>query len=261
MGDFSTEFDPSDYYVNPTGDQPDQVSRIQSLLPPWFPDWANAPIVSAVINGCAALLAFAYALLQYAKSQTRITTAFGAWLDLISYDYFGLRFPRASGESDASFQNRILKELLRPRDTRAAIIREINDITGFPARLIEPWSPGDTGNWDGFYWDVDTPTAPFRWTMDEKYQFFVETTAPLPLPFGDNPTPCYDTSGYFDASLYLIDPLPSIVGKQVVYDAINVTKAAGTTAWVKFVPPATSITWDQPGITWDQAGITWDSNT
>ena len=241
-----------------TGDQNDMLQRLQRLLPPWFPDWDQAPIINAVLRGCAALFAYAYSLLQYAVAQTRIRTAFGAWLELISYDYFGLRFPRAPSESDASYRARILAELLRPRQTRAAVVLEVRDTTGYPSRIIEPWSPADTGNWDGCFWDVDTPATPFRWTGDQRYQFFIETTPPALEPFGNNPTPCYDTSGFWDESLFLIDPLPALLGEQAVYDAINVTKAAGTTAWVKFVPPATSTTWDQPGVTWDQPGINWD---
>lgn len=218
-----------------TGDAQDVTARTWSLLPPWFPD--VSPIEGAIVAGWAALAAFICTLLAFAKSQSRIANASGAWLDIISFDYFGLRFPRAQGESDATFRVRIQKEILRPRNTRDAIVQNLVDTTGNSARVIEAFRPADTGAWDECFWDVDTPTTPFRWSSQFPYQIFIETTAPFVAPFGNNPTPTYDVNGFWDQALYLIDPLPSLIGQQVVYDAVNAAKAAGVTAWVKFVAP------------------------
>src|SRR5579862_5296427 len=103
-----------------TGDVPDIVARLRSLLPPWFPPQGAAPIVDGVLTGIATLLSGIYGLIQYARAQSRIATASGAWLDLIAWDFFGSRFLRRTQETDASFIPRIRSELRRPRLTRAA---------------------------------------------------------------------------------------------------------------------------------------------
>lgn len=219
-----------------TGDSDDFTARTRALLPPWFPDWSVSSVVSGVIAGWAAVAAILFGLLSYVKAQTRILTASDAWLDIISYDYFGLRVSRVYGESDSTFKTRIIKELLRTRNTRGAIIQQLLDTTGnTSSRVIESFNPADTGAWDECFWDVDSQKTPFRWAGNYPYQFFVVTTAPFVVPFGNYPTPGYDVTGFWDTALYLIDSSPSLVGRQAVYDAINATKAAGTTAWVAFL--------------------------
>lgn len=127
-----------------TGDQNDFVGRLRMTLPVhWFPD--AAPVLAAVLNGIANAAVFVYGLIQYARLQTRIRTATDGWLDLISGDFFGLNFPRRAGESDASFRARILLELFRPRATRGAVIRVVQDLTGRTPLVFEPARPADTG--------------------------------------------------------------------------------------------------------------------
>lgn len=195
--------------------------------------------------------------LQYAFDATRIPTGIGDALDLASLDFFGpaptslFSLPRLGGESDTSFSERIELNLLPTGATRQAVSDAIGRVTGFVPRIMEPWSPGDSGVWDGLagqgmmFWDVDTVLTPFRWADDQAYQGFVECSLPLTNPFGNNPTPCYDVpSGfYWDVAdgngAWLIDPLPLITnGVQAVYNAINRTKVFGTEVWVKFVSPS-----------------------
>ncbi|MGX7707968.1 hypothetical protein [Methylobacterium sp. Gmos1] len=129
-----------------TGDPDDMVARLRALLPPWFPD--DDPILDGLLGGIAALLAFTYDLIADLKRQTRIATATGGWLDLIAFDYFGIRFGRRPDEADDAFRPRILKELLRPRATREAIVEALVDLTGRTPLIAEPWNPGDCGAYD-----------------------------------------------------------------------------------------------------------------
>ena len=114
------------------------------------------------------------------------------------------------------------------------------------------------------FWDVDTPLNPFRWTDQSlAYQGFIDAVLPTAQPFGNNPTPCYDTAPFFwdvpnEFGIYFIDPPGvSALGSTVVYKAINRTKVFGTIVWVKFVGQPALASWDDPGISWDQSGVVW----
>jgi hypothetical protein len=127
------------------GDTKDNVNRIWSVLPPWFPDLGTAPVLNSLIQGMGDAFAFCYQYLGFAALQTRIQTSTGGWLDLSAWDFFGYRFMRRLNESDGSFMPRILKEILRPRATRAAIIQMATDLTGLPPTFQEAWNPYDYG--------------------------------------------------------------------------------------------------------------------
>src|SRR5579859_7289014 len=102
-----------------TGDVNDVLSRLRAVLPPWFP--TISPILKGLLTGFATNASWIYTLYQYAKSQTRIHTANGAWLDLIAWDYLGATFGRRTSESDTSFQSRIIAFLMIPKNTVAGI--------------------------------------------------------------------------------------------------------------------------------------------
>lgn len=235
------------------------AARLYDLIPPWFPDPVNSPVLIGMLTGLGYGLAYIQSLYSYAVSQTRIKTAFGPWLDLIAWDFFGGRFTRHNAELDVPFQSRILSELLRPRDTAAAIARALQDVTSYSARVMEPNYPHTAGAWGRFYWGIDNTTTPGRFFGSNiTDQFFVETPLPA-LFFGPNPMPSWGHSFYWNippASAWF-DPPGSKFGIQVVYDTINATRVAGTTAWVKIVAPQAQWSWDQPGVTWDQSGVTW----
>src|SRR5438105_4818067 len=100
-----------------TGDQHNVASRLRQLLPPsWFPDLA--PNLWALLQGAGNVFAWLYALISFAKLQTRISTATGFFLDLMGLDFFGRNFPRMKGQSDASYSAAMKKELIRERVTR-----------------------------------------------------------------------------------------------------------------------------------------------
>jgi hypothetical protein len=69
------------------GDQSDFTSRLLRLLPiGWFP--SAAPRLNAALQGAAAALSAAFAMLTFVRAQTRVQTASGSFLDLISEGYF-----------------------------------------------------------------------------------------------------------------------------------------------------------------------------
>jgi hypothetical protein len=129
------------------GDQNDMASRLRAVLPAqWFPD--AAPMLCGLLAGLGQAASFVYGLIGYAQEQTRIATAIDGWLDLVAQDYFGARLVRQDDESDTSLRARIDLELLRPRVTRAALVKQIEDLTGRTPWLFEPMRPEDTGCWN-----------------------------------------------------------------------------------------------------------------
>jgi hypothetical protein len=246
-----------------TGDVPDVEQRLRATLPPWFPNQGSAPVIDAILVGIATLLSNVYALISFAQAQTRIRSATGAFIDLIAWDFFGGRFTRLPSEIDAPFLARLLKELIRPRVTRAAISAGLKDLTGYTPRIIETWLPSDVGVIDGMYIDVDTKANPGR--IGEpglSAQFFVETVLPLTQVFGNNTMPAIDVNLFIDQppTGYIMDVNSvSPLGAAAAYNLINAMRAAGITCWVRFVSYPTAFTWDEPGIAWDQPGVTFDA--
>lgn len=127
-----------------TGSVTDIVGRLRAVLPPWFP--TVAPVLNGLLTGFATSAAFIYSLYQYAQTQTRITTQTGAWLDLTAWDYLGPTFLRRTGESDTSFQSRIITWLTLPRVTVAGITAMLRALTGRTPAVLEPAI--GTGGWD-----------------------------------------------------------------------------------------------------------------
>lgn len=136
-----------------TGDAADFAARIRAVLPGrWFPvqgagETTPTPILDAVLLGLGTAWAAIYALRAFVIAQARIATASGVWLDFIAVDFFGRTILRQLNEGDAAFSRRIRGELLRPRGTRAAMIRALYDLTGRTPRVFEPAHPPDTGGW------------------------------------------------------------------------------------------------------------------
>lgn len=239
------------------------AARMAANIPQaWSSPEAKSPggALYAVMAMLGGGLTFESGALTYALGATRVQTAINGALDIASLDFFGNGLPRNPGESDLAYRIRILAALLPAGATRQAVSDAVQKVTGSAPRIIEPWSPKDTGVWGRFYWSVDNAVTPFRWTNSAMgYQGFIECVLPQPELFGGNAAPCYDSNFYWGvAGSSFIDPNPSQpLGPQVVYDAINLAKVEGTIAWVKFVSPAAQYNWDQPGVTWDEPGVNW----
>jgi hypothetical protein len=137
-----------------TGDVNDIVNRMVAVLPPWFPTpIASSPILQGVLTGIATPLAFAYSAIAYSRLQSRLKTMFGPFLDLATFDYLGPTFARRLGETDMSFQSRLLGLLLCPRNTLSGITQMLTVLTGYAPAILEPGVGG--GGWD------DTPAFAF----------------------------------------------------------------------------------------------------
>ena len=128
------------------GDQTDIKGRIKSVLPGgWFGD--DTPILDAINSGMAAALASCYQFIQFTIAQSRIRTAYGDFLDMISLDFFGFGLLRRLGEADSNFRARILSQILLPRGTRGAIEAALVELTGQAPIIFEPSRPEDTGGY------------------------------------------------------------------------------------------------------------------
>ena len=120
------------------------AARLKAVLPAaWFAD--ATPVLDGLLAGLAGAWAWLYALLAHVRRQTRIATATGVWLDVISGDFFGTRLPRRPGQADAAFRSRILLELKRERATRHAVSAALQDLTGRAPVIFEPARSTDTG--------------------------------------------------------------------------------------------------------------------
>ena len=129
-----------------TGSVADFARRIMGLLPaPWF---QNAPPVAGALSETLAdPLAYVFSLAAFVAKQTRIQTSTGGFVDLASTDFFGVSLPRLYNEADAAFSSRITAEILRPRGTRAAVVKLLQDVTGYTPTVFEPARTTDTGGY------------------------------------------------------------------------------------------------------------------
>jgi hypothetical protein len=244
------------------GDQADFVKRLAGLLPAsWFEPGAGAnPVRDAELSGAAYNLAWIHSLYKYTLKQTRIATATGVWLDRIAWDFFGPNFARRNGESDSSFRVRLKAEILRPRQTRAAVILAVKDLTGTTPRLYEPWNPYDCGAY-GVAGTMAYGCVGCYGSLALPYQLFVTAVQPagagVPNVGGYGVGPIgYGVAGeYIDQSL-----VTGAITANDIYATVARTVAAGVTAWTDVVgafPPAPELV----SMTMDSAKPTFDSGT
>lgn len=229
-----------------TGDQQDFANRLRGLLPPsWFgtgltsvngiSTGTGTPILDSVLAAVAYPLSWDYVLFSYVLTQSRIATATGIWLDRISYDFLGTRLPRFVNETDTAYRARILAEIFRPRQTRAAITKALVDLTGRTPIIIEAWNPGDVGAYN-------TPgrqgygVAGMYGSLQYRNQVFV--TAYRPAGVGIPNIPGYGNSGWGygraqGAGQYCsMSQVTGLVTDAQIYATVAGIVAAGCTAWV-----------------------------
>lgn len=219
-----------------TGDSADMLRRLVSTFPHRWTQW-NAPIRNAILGGLADALAYVHSVLADAKAQGRLATASGLWLDLIAYDFFGMRVRRRASQSDGSLRATIKKEIFRERVTRAGIKAALEDLTGQPVIMFEPWNATDCGG-------LDTGTLGFDaqgsyGAIDMPHQIFVQVVEPVGAGIPN--------VGGFDAGLGGFDTAPGELGDQSqvvgavtnqdIYDTVEATRPAGVTVWVAIGGP------------------------
>jgi hypothetical protein len=164
-----------------TGDQQDMVSRLKAVLPlRWFPD--DTPVLDSLLNGLAWGWASVYSLVHYARTQARISTAQGTWLDIAAADYFGDQARRRTDESDAQFRTEIMHDLVRDHGTRSSVVQILLDLTGQAPVIFEPAYPLDTGGYagtSGVGGGVAYGVAGGWGSLQLPFQFFVTAYRPI----------------------------------------------------------------------------------
>jgi hypothetical protein len=216
-----------------TGDQQDIVQRIKALLPNgWFRD--STPMLDAVLGGIAWGLASIYDLIGYARLQTRVSTATDGFLDLISFDFFGLGLPRNPQEADGAYRARILAHLFLERATRNGLVRALQLLTGRTPWVFEPARPADTGGYNtnsmgyclaGGYGSLAVPFQAFVIAYRPTGQG-IPNVAGYGSPEGAYSTP---SQGEY-ANLSLIQ---GAVTDADIYALIDSVKPAGTIIWTR----------------------------
>lgn len=219
-----------------TGDSNDIFTRIRGYLPKgWFPD--SSPVLEMLLAGISSVLAISYALFIYAKAQTRILTATDAWLDLISYDFFGDKLPRKTGESNAAFMARIRVNLFQERATRKAYISVLKTLTGYAPIIFEPANPNDSGA-------MNAPTSPGycgvarMGSIGFPYNVLVTayraTQQGQSMGAGFTVAPKITAMNKPQSTSYLgsLSNFTSGASDADIYAAVDATRAAGITAWV-----------------------------
>lgn len=220
-----------------TGDQADIFARLKAILPArWFGSPADStPILDAVLQGIANVLAFAYSLYAFAKLQTRVMTATGGFLDMISADFFGTSLPRKTGQSDASFRTLILANLFREKATRNAIVRVLTDLTGVAPLIVEPTRPQDTGAYGvpisgygvaGAYGSMLLPFQAFVNAYRPQSTIGIANVAGYGISTGGYSEP--SQAEYADSQALLTD-----VTDADIFAAVDAVKPAATIAWVR----------------------------
>jgi hypothetical protein len=212
-----------------TGDQNDIFNRLKDNLVPWFGN--DTPNLDALLQGAAKTDNTIYNLITNANLQTRIRTATGDALDLISLDFFGGKLPRKPGENDVSFRTRILANLVQERATRRGMITVLTNLTGLEPAVVEGFSPFGIGAYDQtFYYDNG-----YGYGWLEPYTAIIYAKKPQPTGFLG--VGAYDVSGfgydfYFNNAYIDLSQEIVFVSDQDIIDAIQATKPFGTYMYI-----------------------------
>ena len=141
---------------NDVGTTADMTIRLRETLPTgWFPTSPPLPgaSVTPVLDGLLAAIgsawSFCFGLLSTTVLQTRVATATGPFLDMISTDFFASALPRKPNELDDAFRSRIDANLVRNRGTRADVVSAVETVTSVLPFVCEPERAADCGCYGG----------------------------------------------------------------------------------------------------------------
>jgi hypothetical protein len=187
------------------GSEDNFIMRIRALLPPWFPNPFSAPpFITGLIVAYANMAAWVYSLIQYVRLQTRIATATDGWLDLIAYDFLGPTLTRGA-LTDAQFRSAIIAAIFQQRNTRAAIIQVLKNLTGQNPVIFVP----NGNDPPGYYNNTGYYGQTLLGSRGLPFQIFITA---------------YRSNGVTDAQIYA---------------AVAATVSDGITAWVQIQNPPT----------------------
>lgn len=214
------------------GDQTDFQNRLKALIPNGWFTVGLSPLLDGVLAGIANILSFIYGLFAYLRLQTRISTATDGFLDLIAGDFFGNKLYRSTGQTDASFRATIIAGILRPRNTRAAVVSIVTQLTGRAPIIFEPRRPADTGVYGG-------PGLAYGLvggygSLQLAYQSFVTVFRPpgqgIPNVAGYGiPTGAYNTASQ---SEYVSESMLNGLTDADLYSAVDSVRPAAYRIWV-----------------------------
>jgi hypothetical protein len=215
------------------GDKDDQFARLKALMPRgWYGD--DTTIIDALLQGIAYAKAFAWSLIAYVASQTRIKTATDGFLDMIAADFFGDKVQRKAGQGDDSFRNTIVINMFRERATRAALVKVLTDLTGRAPLVFEPMRPMDTGSYGGPM--IGYGVAGGYGSMLHPFQAFVTVYRPTGTGIPNVAGYGVSTGGYSTPSQSEYASMDMVQGNVTdadIYAAIDSVKPVGTTIWTQ----------------------------
>lgn len=245
-----------------TGDSKDIVSRVKKLIPHrWFV--FTAPYRDAILGGLADLAAWNYGWIGYARAQSRLSTAYGIWLDIFAYDFLGKFLVRNSIADDA-FRKVIRATILQERVTRAGMINAVTILTGTPPFLFEPWNTFDTGSYSGPKKTGATQYGSFGYNVGQggygnmalNDQVFIKVTrgAGSGVPGVGGYANNIDGWGVGSVEYVGIASELSGITDAIIYQVINMAKPTGTTMWTAFQSPIEVLT-DESGVVLTVGGL------
>lgn len=214
------------------GTSADLTGRLKRVLPRgWFAD--QAPVLGTVLSALSAAWSGLFQLLATTQAQTRIATATGIFLDMVSQDFLGGTLPRRPAEPDDAYRARVQRSVLRTHNTRADVVGAVVTLTNRPPRIVEPARIADTGCWNSA--STFAYGAAGAWgTRRLPFQLMVNAYRPV----GIGVARCFGygtpAAGYgVGAAQYIT---PSIAASQIsdadIYAGIAAVLPAATTAWV-----------------------------
>lgn len=219
-----------------TGDLVDLILRLKASLPRrWFGD--DTSTLDLVLRGPARVLGQCHTMIQDVRRQVRLHLADGHHLDTLASDYLGRRAVRRSREDDSSFRARVMKELLRVRATRAAVVEALQDITGREPIVFEPAMPRDTGGYGAASsarpYGMGYGVAGGWGSLQHANQCFV--TAFRPVGIGSAPGMGWGSGGYNSGYNAYADQsvLQGRVSDGDIHAALRNVLPAGTTGWLR----------------------------
>ncbi len=222
------------------GDQVDIAGRLRSVLPSrWFGD--TTPVLDTLLNAIAAGWAYSYQFLQYTRTQARLGTASGVWLDLIARDFFGNVLSRAPGETDDVFRLVVRRDILRPLGTRAALTAAVADLTGRPPIIFEPRNTRDTGGYAQLDPSGMVPGGGIGYctgggwgSLALPFQFFVTVFRPRGNGVANVSAWCLNGGGYGIGAIEYadIDIIQGHVNDVEIENVLVRTAPAGVVVWV-----------------------------
>ena len=193
------------------GSTQDVLARLKAVLPlRWFPD--DTPILDGLLTGLATVGSTLYGMLSYVRQQTRIATLTDTFIDLAVTDYCAHRLFRRVGESDTAIRARLLREVIRLRATRGALISALTDLTGRAPGIVEPARATDTGGYGvacgyGVAGSYGSAVSPFQCFV-RAYRPIAGATLPAGAP-----------------------PIEGTVSDNEIYAAVAAVTPAGAIAW------------------------------